>query len=124
MTVWPCRSTSQRHFAIERARLHVISWSSRPNVCGHHGIAVFNATHIRRLKVFGKQELAELSAVTIDCVEGGASIGFLLPMTVTKAEAFWTSATASALRGERLVLVAQDAAGVILGTVAVPENQP
>ena len=89
---------------------------------------MFNATHIRRLKVFGKQELAELSAVTIDCVEGGASIGFLLPMTVTKAEAFWTSATASALRGERLVLVAQDAAGVILGTVsviwAVPENQP
>ena len=87
-----------------------------------------NATHIRRLEVFGKQEIAELSDVTIDCVEGGASIGFLLPMTAAKAEAFWTSAAASALRGKRLVLVAEDPGGTIVGTVSViwaaPENQP
>jgi GNAT superfamily N-acetyltransferase len=48
--------------------------------------------------------------------------------TRAKAEAFWQSTAASLARGERLVLVAEDAAGTIVGTVQViwaqPENQP
>ena len=64
-----------------------------------------------------------------DCVEGGASVGFMLPFDRERAEAFWVGALESASAGDRVVLVAEDPdAGVILGTVQVvltaPENQP
>jgi GNAT superfamily N-acetyltransferase len=49
-------------------------------------------------------------------------------MTRAKAEAFWRSASAGVERAERVILVAEDAAGTIVGTVQVilnqPENQP
>ncbi len=83
---------------------------------------------VRPLETFGEREIRELSDVTIDCVEGGASISFMWPMTRAKAEAFWRKAAASTARGERIVLVAEDSAGTIVGTVSViwaePENQP
>ncbi len=64
----------------------------------------------------------------IDCVEGGASVSFLWPMTQTKAEQFWSGVAQSMARGERLVFVAQEPDGCIVGTVQVvwaqPENQP
>ena len=64
----------------------------------------------------------------IDCVEGGASVSFMLPMSRAKADAFWRSTAASVARGERVVLAAEDAAGTIVGTAQVilaqPENQP
>jgi GNAT superfamily N-acetyltransferase len=69
-----------------------------------------------------------LSDLLIDCVEGGASVSFMLPFSRTKAEAFWHSVSASVVRGERVVLAAEDASGTIVGTVQVilnlPENQP
>jgi GNAT superfamily N-acetyltransferase len=83
---------------------------------------------IRRLKTIGEREIQGLSDVLIDCVEGGASVSFMLPMSRAKANAFWQSAAASAARGERVVLAAEDAAGTIVGTAQVilqqPENQP
>lgn len=83
---------------------------------------------IRELREFGEREIAGLSDVLIDCVEGGASVSFMLPIAREKAEAFWRGAAAGAARGERVVLVAEDEAGAILGTVTVilslPENQP
>jgi GNAT superfamily N-acetyltransferase len=83
---------------------------------------------IRGLQAIGDREIQGLSDVLIDCVEGGASVGFMLPMSRAKAEAFWHSTSASLARGERLVLAAEDAAGMIVGTVQVilnqPENQP
>jgi GNAT superfamily N-acetyltransferase len=83
---------------------------------------------IRCLQTLGEREIQGLSDVLIDCVEGGASVSFMLPMTRAKAEAFWRSAAASVARGERVVLAAEDAAGAIIGTVQVilhqPENQP
>ena len=64
----------------------------------------------------------------IDCVEGGASVSFMLPMTRAKAEAFWRKVAAAASRGDRIVLVAEDDGGRIVGTVQLlldlPENQP
>ena len=64
----------------------------------------------------------------IDCVEGGESVSFMLPMSRAKAEAFWHSVSASVARSERVVLPAEDTAGTIIGTVQViwaqPENQP
>jgi len=83
---------------------------------------------IRCLQTIGEREIQELSDVLIDCVEGGASVSFMLPMTRPKAETFWRSMAASVARGERVVLAAEDETGAIVGTaqiiLAQPENQP
>ena len=86
------------------------------------------AVQIRCLQTIGDREIQGLSDVLIDCLEGGASVGFMLPISRAKAEGFWHSTSASLARGERVVLAAEDAAGTIVGTVQVildqPENQP
>jgi GNAT superfamily N-acetyltransferase len=83
---------------------------------------------IRRVDSLVERDLDGLCDVLIDCVEGGDSIGFMLPMTRAKAEDFWRRAIASALRGERVILVAEESGGAIVGTVSVVwapmENQP
>ncbi len=85
------------------------------------------AVRVRALEAIGERELRGLCEVLIDCVEGGASVSFMHPMTWAKAESFWRHAAAARARGERLVLVAEDEHG-ICGTVQVvlnlPENQP
>ena len=87
-----------------------------------------NAVHVRCLDAIGDREIQGLSDVLIDCVEGGASVSFMLPMTRAKADAFWRGVSASAARGERVVLAAEDATGEIIGTAQIileqPENQP
>lgn len=70
-----------------------------------------------------------LADVLLDCVAGGASIGFMQPLSRARAVAFWEGVLASAARGERIVLVAEDdATRSIVGTVqlvlTMPENQP
>ena len=73
-------------------------------------------------------EIAGLGDVLIDCVEGGASVSFMLPMTRGKADAYWEGIAAALGRGECLVLAAFDPTGMITGTVQLllkqPENQP
>jgi hypothetical protein len=66
---------------------------------------------IRCLQTIGDGEIQGLSEVLIDCVEGGASVSFMLPMSRAKAEAYWRRMSASVARGERVVLAAEDAAG-------------
>ncbi len=69
-----------------------------------------------------------LGDVLIDCVEGGASVSFMLPLARAKAVAFWRGVAESVARGERALLVAQQGDGRIVGSVqlilALPENQP
>ncbi len=70
-----------------------------------------------------------LADVLQDVVESGASVGFMSPLPRARALEFWRNNLASAGRGERIVLVAEDAAdGGLLGTVqvvlAMPDNQP
>ncbi len=70
-----------------------------------------------------------LASVLIDCVEGGASVGFMLPMSQEKARGFWRGIADAVAAGERILLVAEDrTSGEIVGTVQVvlkqPENQP
>ncbi|MEW5927913.1 MAG: GNAT family N-acetyltransferase [Gemmatimonadota bacterium] len=72
---------------------------------------------------------AELAAVLVDCVEGGASVSFMAPLSPEKAEAFWRDVAEGIAAGERVLLVAEDReSGGIAGTVQVlldlPENQP
>jgi GNAT superfamily N-acetyltransferase len=82
---------------------------------------------VRKLNSIGERELHGLCDVLIDCVEGGASVSFMHPMTRAKAESFWSAAAAGVARGERMLVVAEDEQGVV-GTVQVilnlPENQP
>ena len=40
---------------------------------------------VRAIQKFGEHELQALSDVLIDCMEGGASVSFMLPMTRGKA---------------------------------------
>jgi len=83
---------------------------------------------VRRLQAFHEREIAELAEVLLDCVEGGASVSFMLPLSREKAAAYWRGVAESAGRGERVVLAAVDERGTIVGTVQVilnlPENQP
>jgi GNAT superfamily N-acetyltransferase len=89
---------------------------------------LLNTTQICSLQTFGEGEIQALSDVLIDCVEGGASVGFMQPLSRAKANAFWREVAVGVARGERLLLAAADAAGAILGTVQVVfapfENQP
>jgi GNAT superfamily N-acetyltransferase len=89
---------------------------------------VQDTIRIRSLQTIGEREIRGLSDVLIDCVEGGSSVSFMFPMSRAKAEAFWRGASASVARGERVVLVAEDAEGTVVGTIQVllnqPENQP
>jgi GNAT superfamily N-acetyltransferase len=89
---------------------------------------VADLIEIRRLERIGEREIQGLSDVLIDCVEGGASVSFMLPMTHAKAEGFWRTTSESVARGERVVFAAYDSVETIVGTVQVilnlPENQP
>jgi GNAT superfamily N-acetyltransferase len=69
-----------------------------------------------------------LADVLIDCVDGGASVSFMAPLSREKAVAFWRHVAGGVASGERVLLIAQDGAGRVLGTVqlllSLPENQP
>ncbi len=83
---------------------------------------------IRALSTIGARDLQGLGDLLIDCVEGGASVSFMLPMSRAKADAYWQSIAAGVAQGERLLFTAEDADHTILGTVQIilaqPENQP
>jgi GNAT superfamily N-acetyltransferase len=69
-----------------------------------------------------------LADVLIDCVEGGASVSFMLPLPRDRAVAFWRSVADAVARDERVLLIAAERDGRIVGTVqliiSLPENQP
>jgi hypothetical protein len=59
-----------------------------------------------------------LAHVRIDCVEGRASVSFMLPLPREKAVAFWRGVAASVVRGERVLLLgAEDGEGQSIGMV-------
>jgi GNAT superfamily N-acetyltransferase len=83
---------------------------------------------LRRLDTVDDAALEDLVEVLIDCVDGGASVSFMWPLARDEALAFWRRVAAGVARGERALLVAQDAGGRIVGTVQLvhdlPPNQP
>lgn len=84
---------------------------------------------IRRLAAHEAASAVEaLADVLLDCVEGGASVSFMWPLPREKAIAFWAGVAEGVQRGERVLVVAEDEAGRIVGTaqliVAQPDNQP
>lgn len=82
---------------------------------------------IRSIHVPGDADIDGLAAVLLDCVAGGASVGFMHPFGLDQARAFWRGVAAEAAQGKRALLVAEDDAGIV-GTVhlvlAQPDNQP
>ena len=82
---------------------------------------------VRRLHTLEDGQIDELASVLIDCVEGGASVSFMHPLTRDRAVAFWRRLAQGVVAGERALLVAEDARG-LCGTVQLvfdlPENQP
>lgn len=82
---------------------------------------------MRELRAPSTAELDGLASVLVDCVEGGASVSFMKPLSHARAQAFWRGAMESLAAGERALWIAEDSAGVC-GTVQVVwaqnENQP
>jgi len=70
----------------------------------------------------------ELCDVLENCVQGGASVSFMLPFGREKSQAFWLNVAQSVKRGERLLLVDELEGEGIVGTVQLildqPDNQP
>lgn len=86
-----------------------------------------SALAVRRLSSVDEAQVNGLADVLMDCVEGGASVSFMQPLTRDRAVAFWQRVARGVAAGERALLVAEDARG-ICGTVQLildmPENQP
>jgi GNAT superfamily N-acetyltransferase len=82
---------------------------------------------VRRLDRVEAGALQALADVLADCVDGGASVSFMAPLTPKRALAFWRRVADGVHAGRRVLLVAEDALGVC-GTVQLdldlPENQP
>lgn len=83
---------------------------------------------VRRVETLGDAQLHGLVEVLLDCVEGGASVSFMHPLPRERALAYWRGVAAGVASGDRALLVAEDAAGAVVGTVQVrlaqPDNQP
>jgi len=82
---------------------------------------------VRRLQQLTPGQIDALAGVLIDCVEGGASVSFMHPLSPQRARAFWQDVADELPGGTRALLVAEDEQGIV-GTVqlllAQPENQP
>lgn len=75
-----------------------------------------------------RAKVPDLSDVLIDCVENGASVGFLSPLSRDRADAFWLGVAVAVDTDRRVVFVARQDGNRIDGTVqlvlAGAENQP
>jgi ribosomal protein S18 acetylase RimI-like enzyme len=85
------------------------------------------AWSVRRLAAVDEKLIDELATVLIDCVEGGATVGFMVPITRDRALSFWRRIAQGVAEGKRVLLIAEDESGVC-GTVQLildlPDNQP
>ena len=71
--------------------------------------------------------IADLATVLLDCVEGGASVSFMAPLSRAEAESFFEKVIEEVQSGNRILLAAF-ADNQLMGTVqivtAMPPNQP
>jgi GNAT superfamily N-acetyltransferase len=98
-------------------------WRSHPIYFSMNG----QTWTVRRVHAVDDAQVEQLADVLIDCVNGGASVGFMQSLTRERAVAFWQRVAEGVAAGARALLVAEDAQGVC-GTVQLvldlPENQP
>jgi acetyltransferase len=70
---------------------------------------------VRQIAAPGEAPLQDLAALLIDSVDGGASVGFLTPLTPEAALDYWGQ-VAAAVRGPTRLWVAEDE-GRVIGSV-------
>lgn len=82
---------------------------------------------VRRILSLDDRQIEALADVLMDCVEGGASVSFMHPLTRGRALTYWRHVSEGVAAGRRVLLAAEDAKGTC-GTVQLvldlPENQP
>jgi len=82
---------------------------------------------IRRLTAEdGRQHLSALADCLIDCVEGGASVGFMAPLSKADAVVFFENVLAGVQKAERILLAAFEQSklvGTVQVVVSMPPNQ-
>jgi GNAT superfamily N-acetyltransferase len=74
-----------------------------------------------------RARLDQLAAVLHDCVEGGASIGYLAPFSPAQAHDAFAAFALEIEQGRRLLvaaLVENDVVGAVQVVLAMPQNQP
>ena len=64
-----------------------------------------------------------LVALLRDVVDGGASVGFLPPLSVEEAGAYWDGVAKALQGGGRRLWIARDADGIVVGTVQLDLEQ-
>jgi GNAT superfamily N-acetyltransferase len=83
-------------------------------------IRILNATEARAAN-------ADLSETLSDCINGGASLGFMLPFTPQDAEGYWHE-IADAVEAGLIILAGAEVEGRVVGTVQIglasKPNQP
>lgn len=83
--------------------------------------------NVRRLRSLDPAAIDALARILVDCVDGGASVSFMQPLSLERATAFWRRVADDVACGARALLVAEDDHG-LCGTVQLvldqPENQP
>jgi GNAT superfamily N-acetyltransferase len=75
----------------------------------------------------GRQYLSALANVLLDCVEGGASVSFMVPLSKATAESFFNKVFTEVEDGNRILLAAfleSQLVGTVQILTAMPPNQP
>lgn len=92
-------------------------------------ISAMESIHIEELKEVNNSIVADLAALTLDIVQGGASVGFMQSISKEKASEFWRNVLARVQQDKIVLFIAKDTlSGHIIGTVQLqidlPQNQP
>jgi GNAT superfamily N-acetyltransferase len=69
-----------------------------------------------------RNAIPDLSAILVDCVAGGASVGFMQPYETSDAEPYWQG-VADAVESDANLLFVAEVDGKILGTVQIGAAQ-
>src|SRR5579864_850164 len=97
-----------------------------------HYTGIENSVHVTTqsaIRMLSGSEIharcSELADILIACVQGGASVSFMAPLTRETAEGFWHSVAESVHSGDRMLLVAEDCGTQrLVGTVQLLLKQP
>jgi GNAT superfamily N-acetyltransferase len=71
-------------------------------------------------------DLEELDSLLVECVESGASIGFLSPLTADESAAYWRKIVSELTAGTRLLCLARETPGgrIVGGAQLALETRP
>ena len=75
----------------------------------------------------GRQQIAALAGVLLDCVEGGASVSFMASLSKAGAESYFEDVVAGVQAGDRILLAAffdYKLEGTVQILISMPPNQP